>query len=129
MIENLRLAKRLTTLPVITTNQALLTDAWTADVKALQAALGRITADARVSCDCRVTFFEVAGDGHLHVNVAHRAPTGEVQGWAGPGITPDGVVHNRTFVRGPRYQVLRQIRDMIFAARSEVRSVGGALAR
>jgi hypothetical protein len=112
MNQNLRLAKA----PAITANHTLLTGVWTLDVKALELALARIT-DARVSGDCRVTFFEVSGDHDLHVNVTRRA-AGGVHGWAGPGTTPDGTVYNRTFSRMPRYQVLRQIKDVIFAAPS-----------
>lgn len=112
MSENVRLAKA----PVITANHALLTTAWTTEVKALEGALARVKVDARVSSDCRVTFFEIAGDQDLHVNVTRRSATEGVAGWAGPGTTPDGSVYNRTFSRMPRYQVLRQIKDMIFAA-------------
>jgi hypothetical protein len=113
MIDNLRLAKA----PAITAKHALLTAAWTVEVQALEAALGRIT-DARVSRDCRVTFFEVAGDQHLHCNVTRPSATGDVNGWAGPGTTRAGIVYNRTFSRMPRYQVLRQIKDLLFAAPS-----------
>ena len=112
MIENIRRPKA----PAITANHALLTATWAKDVKALESALGRIKADARVSSDCRVTFFEVAGDQQLHVNVTHQSATEGVSGWAGPGATPDGIVHNRTFSRMHRYQVLREIKGMIFAA-------------
>ena len=105
------------TAPAITANHALLTEAWTAEVNSLVMALGRIKLDARsVSSNCRVTFFEVAGDQRLHVNVTHQSATETVNGWSGPGTTSDGTVHNRTFSRMPRYQVLRQIKDMIFAA-------------
>jgi len=112
MTNDLRLAKA----SAITASHTLLTGVWTLDVKALETALGRIT-DARVSGDCRVTFFEVIGDRDLHVNVTRRS-AGGVHGWAGPGITPDGTVYNRTFSRMPRYQVLRQIKEVIFAAPS-----------
>ena len=111
MVEHLHDVKA----PAITTNHALLTAAWTAEVKALEAALGRIT-DARVSSGCRVTFFEVEGDQHLHVNVTRRSAQGGINGWAGPGRTSGGSVYNRTFNRMPRYQVLRQIKDVVFAA-------------
>ena len=116
MVEHLHRVKA----PAITANHALLTEAWTAEVKSLVMALGRIKLDARsarsVSSNCRVTFFEVAGDQHLHVNVTHQSATETIKGWSGPGTTSDGTVHNRTFSRMPRYQVLRQIKDMIFAA-------------
>ena len=110
MIENLPLGKA----PAITTNHSLLTAAWTTEVQALEAALGRIT-DGRVSSGCRVTFFEVAGDQQLHVNVTRRPAPRGVNGWAGPGSTPAGSVYNRTFGRMPRYPVLRQIKDVVFA--------------
>jgi hypothetical protein len=112
MIEHQREART----PGITANHTLLTGAWTMEVKSLEAALGRVKPEAGVNGQCRVTFFEVAGDGDLHVNVMHHSATEGVTGWAGPGATADGVVYNRTFSRMPRYQVLRQIKNMIFAA-------------
>ena len=101
----------------ITANHTLLTGAWTVQVKSLETALGRIT-DARVSSDCHVTFFEVAGDQDLHVNVRRRHATHGVDGLAGPGATSGGIVYNRTFGHMPRYQVLRQLKAVIFAAPS-----------
>ena len=103
------------TTPAITANHALLTGAWTLYVKALEEALGRLEIDPGAGENCRVTFFEVAGDQHLHVNVTHRSATAAVNGWAGPATTPDGVVYNRMFDHMPRYQLLRQLKPMIFA--------------
>jgi hypothetical protein len=117
MMENLHRVKRFDLLPAITTNQALLTTAWTADVKVLEAALSRCNGEGRLNSSCRVAFFEVAGDPQLHVNVIHPHPTLTMSGWTGPGRTPDGLIHNRAFSRAPRYQILRQIRDMVFASR------------
>ncbi len=117
MIGNLHRVKRIDPSPAITTNQALLTTAWTGDVKVLEAALGRCNGQGRLNGSCRVAFFEVAGDSQLHVNVIHPHPTLTISGWTGPGRTPDGLIHNRTFSRAPRYQILRQIRDMVFASR------------
>jgi hypothetical protein len=108
---------RVATAPAITANHAPLTAAWATEVRSLEAALGRIT-DARVGHDCRVTFFEVEGDRDLHVNVTRPYATDGVNGWSGPGATPGGLVYNRTFTRMPRYQLLRQIKDVIFAAPS-----------
>ena len=116
MIENLHHAKRFVSSPAITANHTLLTAFWTADVAAFEAAIGRFTKGAPSNIDCRITFFEVAGDQRLHVNVIHKSLTKEVSGWAGPGDTTDGFVHNRTFARAPRYRVLREIREMVFAA-------------
>jgi hypothetical protein len=119
MIAIRRPAKQSLASPALTTSHALLTDTWTADVNALQAALGRIRKGAGLNSDCRVTFFEVAEDGHLHVSVTHGSTTGHVNGWSGPGSRPEGVVHTRAFSRVPRYQVLRQIREMVFTAPDE----------
>jgi len=116
MTEQVVPAKSLHTVPAITTNQLLLTSVWTKDVQVLRAALDRIAGDGRSQVDCDVTFFEVASDRDLHVTVAHR-PSGD----AVPGSsrdTHDGIVHTRSFVRVPRYQVLREIRAMVFAGRA-----------
>jgi hypothetical protein len=112
------IATRGTTTPTITANHALLTGAWTVDVKAMEEAIGRLTMDPRVGNDCCVTFFEVAGDQHLHVNITHRSAMVGVDGWAGPATTAGGVLYNRLFSRMPRYQLLRQIKHMIFAVPS-----------
>jgi hypothetical protein len=66
---------------------------------------------------CRVVFFEIAGDAHLHVNVTHRHQTTAVRGWAGPAKLPEGFVHNRMFGETPSGQMLRHIREMVFAER------------
>src|ERR1043166_3156188 len=105
------------TVRAITTTQALLTGAWKEDVRVMQAALGRITT-VGTSVNCHVTFFEVAGDGNLHVSVAHRSTGNGANGSSGSPIIPDGAVYARSFVREPRYQVLRQIRHMVFAGPS-----------
>ena len=115
MIENPHRVKSIDASPAISTNQALLTTAWTADVKMLEAALGRCDVEGRLNGGCRVVFFEVAGDAQLHVNVIH--PARHMSGWTGRSGTPDGLIHNQTFSRAPRYQILRRIRDMVFASR------------
>jgi hypothetical protein len=89
----------------------------TADVERLEAAIGRFKADADVANNCEVALFEMVGDEHLHCNVTHRHPTKSVTGWAGPGRVPDGFVHNRRFSDAPHNEVVRHIRDMVFAAR------------
>jgi hypothetical protein len=91
------------------------TTAWTADVKVLEAALRRCKADRPVT-GCRVAFSEVPGDAGLHVDVIHTRQTAHVNGWMPLDDAPDGLVHHRRFDREPRYQLLRQIRDMVFAA-------------
>jgi hypothetical protein len=106
------------TKPAIAASHALLTGAWTVYVKAMEEALGRLGMDRGAAEDCRVTFFEVAGDRHLHVNITRRSATVAVNGWAGPATTADGVVYNQMFDRMPRYQLLRQLKHMIFAAPS-----------
>jgi hypothetical protein len=89
----------------------------TADVERLESAIGRFKADPDVANNCEVAFFEMVGDEHLHCNVTHRHATKSVTGWAGPGHVPDGFVHNRRFGDEPHHEVVRHIRNMVFAAR------------
>jgi hypothetical protein len=101
----------------ITTTRNLLTRTWTADVDALEIAIGRLTSRRPLTNDCRVALFEVVGDGNLHVNVTHRHETQAPSGWAGPADLPQGFVHNRTFGDMPPNQIVRHIREMVFSAR------------
>jgi hypothetical protein len=103
---------------LITTRQALSTGSWTKDVETLESTIGRFDAEGSSTNDCEVAFFELDGDGRLHVNVTHRHRTQAVNGWAGPGSVPNGFVHNRTFGRAKRSEIIGHIRDMIFAART-----------
>jgi hypothetical protein len=89
----------------------------TADVEKLESAIGRFKADPDVTNNCEVVFFEIAGDEYLHCNVTHRYATKSVAGWAGPGHVAGGFVHNRRFGDTPRTDIIRHIRDMVFAAR------------
>jgi hypothetical protein len=100
----------------ITTTRNLLTDAWTADVSDMEHAIQHFTADRRLKDDCHVAFFEIARDPQLHVNVTHRHATAPVSGWAGPADRPEGFVHNRRFDDTARGQIVRHIRDIVFAA-------------
>ncbi len=101
----------------LSASHTLLTDAWTATVKALETAVGRFHTDRAVTNDCQIAFFEVAGHAPLHVNVTHRYLTRAVRGWAGPGSVPTGFVHNRTFGEAPANQIVRHIREMVYATR------------
>jgi len=101
----------------ITTTHNLLTRSWAADVDALEMAIGRLTLRRPLTNDCRVALFEVVGDRNLHVNVTHRYQTRAARGWAGPGILPQGFVHNRTFDKMPRYEIVRHVGKMVFSAR------------
>lgn len=101
----------------ITTTRNLLTQSWTADVDALEIAIGRLTSRQSPTNDCRVALFEVAGDGSLHVNVTHRHRTQAPRGWAGPAVMPQGFVHNRTFSDMPPNRIVRHIREMVFSDR------------
>jgi len=101
----------------ITATHKLLTRSWTADVEALEAALSDFTADRAVTNDSQIVCFELACDADLHVNVTHRFATKPVTGWAGPGSVPAGFVHTRTFDDTQRGHLLRQIRNMVCAAR------------
>ncbi len=104
----------------LTTGHQLLTSVWTADVEALERAIDRFTADRPLGNDCRVDLFEMPGDSRLHVNVTHTHPTVAESGWAGPGRLADGFVHNRRFGRTPPGRIVRNIRAMVFAARTNV---------
>jgi hypothetical protein len=101
----------------ITTTRSLLTRSWTADVDALETAIGRLASRRPLTNDCRVALFEVTGDDNLHVNVTHRHETRAPRGWAGPAVLPQGFVHNRTFADMPPNQIVRHIREMVFSAR------------
>jgi hypothetical protein len=101
----------------VTTTRNLLTQSWTADVDALERAIGRLASRRRLTNDCRVALFEVIGDGDLHVNVTHRHETQAPRGWAGPAVLPQGFVHNRTFGDMPPNQIASHIRQMVFSAR------------
>jgi hypothetical protein len=101
----------------IATTHRLLTGSWTADVETLEAAVGQFKADGAMRNDCHVVFFEIVRDGHLHVNITHKYPTRTARGWAGPASLPEGFVHNRTFGDTQPSQMIRHIRDMVFAAR------------
>jgi len=101
----------------ISARHQLLSDSWTADVEHLEWAIGRFKANSNVANNCEVVFFEIAGDGQLHCNVTHRHATKTVTGWAGPGHMRDGFVHNRRFSHTPHNDIVRYIREMVFAAR------------
>lgn len=100
----------------ISARHELLSDSWMADVENLEWAIGRFKPDPNVANNCEVVFFEIAGDEHLHCNVTHRHATKTVTGWAGPGHVRDGFVHNRRFGDTSQNDMLRHIRDMVFAA-------------
>lgn len=102
-------------MPVVTTEHSLLTSSWTADVETVETAIGRFTTDRSIANDCQVMLFEIAGDAQLHVNVIHERPRTAVRGWAGPGRLPAGCVYNRRFGDTPPNEIIRHIRDMVFA--------------
>ena len=102
---------------MVTTTRNLLTASWQADVRAVESAVSRFTLDRPLSNDCTVALFEIAGDDHLHVNVTHKYETTTARGWAGPARLPTGFVHNRRFGDTQPHQVIRQIRNMVFAER------------
>ena len=101
----------------ISARHELLSDVWTADVENLVSAIGRFKTDRNTANTCKVVFFEIVGDEHLHCNVTHRHATKTVRGWAGPGQVPDGFVHNRRFSDTSQKEMIRHIRDMVCAAR------------
>jgi len=101
--------------PAVSTERGLLTDSWTADVNTVETAIREFTADRQLARDCRVVLFEIAGDGDLHVNVFHVRERPAVRGWLGPGHLPTGWVYNRRFGDVPPGDVIRRIREMVFA--------------
>ena len=100
----------------ISARHRLLSDSRKTDVEKLESAIARFKADPDMSNNCEVAFFEMVGDEHLHCNVTHRHATKSVMGWAGPGQVADGFVYNRRFGDTPHHEVVRHIRDMVFAA-------------
>ena len=101
----------------ISARHQLFSDSWTADVENLESAISRFKTDRNVANNCEVVFFEIIGDQHLHCNVTHRHATKTASGWAGPGHVPDGFVHNRRFDDTSQNDMIRHIRDMVFAPR------------
>jgi hypothetical protein len=89
----------------------------TADVEKLESAIGRFKAGPEAANSCEVALFEMVGDEHLHCNVTHRHETKSIAGWAGPGHVAAGFVHNRLFDHTSHHDMVRHIRDMVFAAR------------
>ena len=101
----------------ISARHVLLSGSWTVQVEALEAAINAFQPDGH-SNNCEVAFFEIAGDDCLHVNVTHRDQRKVVSGWAGPGSIPDGFVHSRTFGETSHREMLRHIRNIVFAERA-----------
>ena len=100
----------------ISARHQLLSASWTADVEDLESAIGGFNTERNVASNCEVVFFEIVGDSHLHCNVTHRYATKTVGGWAGPGHVLNGFVHNRRFRNTSQNDMIRHIRDMVFAA-------------
>lgn len=100
----------------ISARHSLLSGSWTVQVEALEAVINGFQPDGH-SNSCEVVFFEIAGDECLHVNVTHRYQRKVVSGWAGPGSIPDGFVHSRTFGVASHREMVRHIRDIVFAER------------
>jgi hypothetical protein len=101
----------------VVTEHSLLTSAWTKDVATMEAAIARFGAERPLACGCQVVLFELAGDDQLHVNVIHHRqhPPAALRGWSGPGQLPDGFVYNRRFADAPVAEIIRHIRQMVFA--------------
>ena len=82
----------------IRTTHTLLTGSWTADVAAVETAIGRFTADRAVTNDCHVALFEIVRDEHLHVNVTHQYPT-RTRAWMGRTGTPARGIRPQSHIR------------------------------
>ena len=97
----------------------LLTDAWAADVKMLETGIRQFGPSPAPGNECHVSIFEMAGDPDLHFNVTHAHQTKSVKGWAGPGVSAGGFVHNRTFDSAASTdKILHDVRLMVFAPRA-----------
>lgn len=99
-------------------HHTLLTDAWTVDVQTLETGIREFGTPPGHRNDYQIFMFEMAGDPHLHVNVIHAHETKPVKGWAGPGVSATGFVHNRTFDSTSTDRILQHIRRMVFATRA-----------
>ncbi len=106
------------TIQLGTVHQALVTDAWSADVATLECGIREFPASPGHANDYHVSMFEVEGDPRLHVNVIHAHETKPVAGWAGSGVSADGFVHNRLFAAESIDRILHDIRRMVFAPRA-----------
>ncbi len=100
----------------VNSHHTLLTDAWTADVETLEAGIAAFATPA--GHEYHVSLFEVKGDPKLHVNVTHKDEIKPVKGWSGPGVSADGFIHNRRFDVTATAEILRSIRQIVFAARN-----------
>jgi hypothetical protein len=101
-----------------TVHHALLTDAWATDVRTLETGIRNFETPRGPAPDYRVSMFEMAGDPQLHVNVTLTHATKPVKGWAGPGVSAAGFIHNRTFESASTDTILKDIRRMVFASRA-----------
>jgi hypothetical protein len=97
--------------------QKLLTNAWIDDVGVLMTAIRAFPARRTLQNGCHVVLFELTGDRELHVNVTHARHTTSPAGWSGPGVTPDGFVHNRRFDCTEAAKIARHIHEMVYAPR------------
>ena len=100
----------------VNSHHTLLTDDWAADVQTLEKGIGEFAVPP--AHEYHVSLFEMESDAQLHVNVTHREETKPVKGWSGPGVSANGFIHNRRFDSTPTTEILRSIRQMVFAARA-----------
>ena len=91
------------------------TEDWQDDAGAIMADIRALTRRRTLPQGCRVVLFELAGDRDLHVNVIHPHSTATPAGWAGPGETPGGFVHNRRFDYAESDRIARHIQEMVYA--------------
>ena len=94
-------------------HHALVTDAWRASVQRLEKGIGEFVVPPALRY--HVSLFEMKGDSTLHVNVTLRQQTKAAPGWSGPGVSANGFVHNRRFDSTSSDEILRSIREMVFA--------------
>lgn len=103
------------TLSVVTRHSPV-TAAWSPGVEAVKSALERSEeTQGAFTAECEVVLFEIPGDDQLHVNVIHAYPRAAPVGWSGPGRLAEGCVYNRRFPHAPASQIIRRVREMVFA--------------
>jgi hypothetical protein len=100
-----------------TVHQALVTDAWRADVATLDCGIREFPPSPGHANDYHVSMFELAGDPRLHANVIHAHETKPGDGM-GSERRVAGRVRPQPALRDGVDRILHDIRKMVFAPRA-----------
>jgi hypothetical protein len=96
----------------------LLTKTWTADVDAIEGLLkGRALPSPEENR--KVIFFEVAGDGMLHVTVLRERESFTTTPWSGPEQATDGFRYVHAFGDRPVRDIATSIREQLSTSTSK----------